>query len=172
MTQTLCIFQNIYIWIQLQQHILQPKNINMKHLLIWAQKALFQRLAMPETSESIFFTFNFKLNCIWIKIWSKKSKKWNLIKSDQIWSKPTIWSDLIRFDQVSFFWIFEVQTCLKKPKMKFVSKNGIVLKGFCNHKPVEKGFYVSKFQINIDVCPPQKKVCSVHMSWKQTNPYT
>ena len=41
--------------------------------------------------------------------------------------------------------------------MKFVSKNGIVLKGFCNHKPVEKGFYVSKFQINIDVCPPKKR---------------
>ena len=29
-----------------------------------------------------------------------KSKKINLIKSDQIWSKPTFWSDLIRFDQI------------------------------------------------------------------------
>ena len=138
----------------MQQHILQPKNINMKHLLIWAQKALFQRLAMAEASESIFFTFNFKLNCIWIKIWSKKTKKWNLIKSDQNLLFDQIWSGLIRFH---FFEFLRFRPVSKKPKMKFVSKNGIVLKGFCNHKPVEKGFYVSKFQINIDVCPPQKR---------------
>ena len=172
MTQTLCIFQNIYIWIQLQQHILQPKNINMKHLLIWAQKALFQRLAMAEASESIFFTFNFKLNCIWIKIWSKKSKKWNLIKSDQIWSKPTIWSDLIRFDQVSFFWIFEVQTCLKKTQNEICVQKWDSFEGVLQPQACGKGFLCFKIPNQYRCLSPPKKVCSAHMSWKQTNPYT
>ena len=31
----------------------------------------------------------------------KSDQNWsNLIKSDQIWSKPLFWSDLIRFDQI------------------------------------------------------------------------
>ena len=175
MTQTLCIFQNIYIWIQLQQHILQPKNINMKHLLIWAQKALFQRLAMAETSESIFFTFNFKLNCIWIKIWSKKSKKWNLIKSDQIWSNLIKTYYLIRFDQVwsgFIFLNFWGSDLSQKTQNEICVQKWDSFEGVLQPQACGKGFLCFKIPNQYRCLSPPKKVCSVHMSWKQTNPYT
>ena len=83
------------------------------YLFVILIRALFQRLLLTKFQESVKpknkftgISFEFKQKSLEFK---KKSKKTNLIKSDQIWWFDQIWSDLIRFDFSVFFdivWFF------------------------------------------------------------------
>ena len=91
-------------------------------------------------SDFLVYFFRF----FWIFQKNKKIKKTNLIKSDQIWSKPwfdqilkgfdQIWSVLIRFDQICFFIFFNFS---KKMSMKNLMKNKIC---FFLKKTIQQGF--------------------------------
>ena len=74
-------------------------------LEFWNIETLFHRLVVAEPLQNYpIFGHKFHFGFFETGLNLKNSKKWNLIKPDQIWSNLIKSPDLIRFDQIWIFW--------------------------------------------------------------------
>ena len=82
-----------------------------KHILPWQKAFSFHVVSevinstLPWQKAQILFPKKIRNILDWEKM-SKISKKWKLMKSDEIWWKPMFSSDFIRFHQISSVFIF------------------------------------------------------------------
>ena len=116
-------------------------------LEFWNIETLFHRLVVAEPLQNYpIFGHKFHFGFFETGLNLKNSKKWNLIKPDQIWSNSRFWSDLIRFDQISFFWFFGPNFDSNAIQLEIeCEKNGF--RCFCHGKPLEKGLLCSNKQM-------------------------